>query len=137
MPLLKSLFGKEVSWKWGPVQQQVFDDVNEWLFFPVVTAFPDFSKCFQVYTYASERGLGAVMAQFIHRKREAYLMHQLFSQSGQKKKSTEKKKIVPSSHWGPPHILSLLSQTVLRSPNGPFQPLLFTHYKGEKRLAVP
>jgi hypothetical protein len=55
---------KEKSpWQWDPIHQKVFDDIKATIAKEVVLAYPDFSKLFEIYTYASTKQLGAVITQ--------------------------------------------------------------------------
>jgi hypothetical protein len=54
---------KEVPWRWDEVHQRAIDDVKDTIAREVVLAYPDYSKVFEIYTYASSKLLGAVITQ--------------------------------------------------------------------------
>jgi hypothetical protein len=54
---------KKNPWRWDPIHQQAFDNVNAAIAKETVLAYPDFSKPFEIYTDASSMQLGAVITQ--------------------------------------------------------------------------
>jgi hypothetical protein len=54
---------KKVPWHWDEVHQRVFDHVKATIAKDVVSVYPDYSKVFEIYTDASSKQLGAVIAQ--------------------------------------------------------------------------
>uniref|UniRef100_A0ABD2WZD5 RNA-directed DNA polymerase n=1 Tax=Trichogramma kaykai TaxID=54128 RepID=A0ABD2WZD5_9HYME len=62
IPLLK-LTKKDVPWKWGPEQQEAFDNLKQSLVTALVLARPDFTKPFKVQSDASAYAIGAVLTQ--------------------------------------------------------------------------
>ena len=61
-PLTK-LSSKAVPYKWGPVEQQAFEEIKEVISREALLAFPQFDKPFHIYTDASDYQLGAVITQ--------------------------------------------------------------------------
>ena len=61
-PLTK-LLRKDQEWEWSSQCQEAFELLKEELTKRPVTAFPDFSKPFRLYTDASNLGLGAILSQ--------------------------------------------------------------------------
>jgi len=41
---------KKKPWRWDPINQQAFDNVEATIAKDVVLAYPDFSKSFEIYT---------------------------------------------------------------------------------------
>ena len=60
---LHALTRKDAVFHWGPNCQDVFDRLKTLLTTSPITAFPDFSLPFRLYTDASTAGLGAILAQ--------------------------------------------------------------------------
>jgi RNase H-like domain found in reverse transcriptase/Reverse transcriptase (RNA-dependent DNA polymerase) len=60
---LTALTAKEVPWKWGSEQQEVFEEIKKVISKETMLAFPRFDKPFHVYTDASKYQLGAVIMQ--------------------------------------------------------------------------
>ena len=60
---LHALTRKDVVFHWGPECQDAFDRLKTLLTTSPITAFPDFSLLFRLYTDASAAGLGAILAQ--------------------------------------------------------------------------
>ena len=60
---LHALTRKEAVFHWGPECQDAFDCLKTLLTTSPITAFPDFSLLFRLYTDASTAGLGAILAQ--------------------------------------------------------------------------
>ena len=60
---LTALVGKKSPWKWGPEQQEAFDQMKAVMSEETLLAFPDFNKEFHIYTDASDYQLGAVIMQ--------------------------------------------------------------------------
>ncbi len=54
---------KMVPWHWDAVHQRAFNHIKATIIKDVVLAYPDFSKVFEIYTDASSKQLGAVIAQ--------------------------------------------------------------------------
>ncbi len=54
---------KKVSWHWEEVHQKAFNHVKATIAKDVVLAYLDYSKVFEIYTDASSKQLGAVIAQ--------------------------------------------------------------------------
>ncbi len=54
---------KKVPWHWNEVHQRAFDHVKATITKDVVLAYPDYSKVFEIYIYASSKQLGAVITQ--------------------------------------------------------------------------
>jgi hypothetical protein len=54
---------KKLPWRWDPIHQQAFDDVEATIANDVVLAYPDFTEPFEIYTDASTMQLGAVITQ--------------------------------------------------------------------------
>ncbi len=54
---------KKKLWRWDPIHQQAFDNVEAAIPKETVLAYLDFSKLFEIYTDASATQLGAVIAQ--------------------------------------------------------------------------
>lgn len=75
---LTALVGKKTNFKWGPEQQQAFDEIKATISKETLLAFPDFSKPFHIYTDASDYQLGSVIMQddkplaFYSRKMTSY-----------------------------------------------------------------
>jgi len=61
-PLTK-LSSKAVPFKWGPTEQNAFEEVKEVISREALLAFPQFDKPFHIYTDASDYQLGAVITQ--------------------------------------------------------------------------
>ncbi len=53
----------KVPWHWDEVHQRAFDHVKATIAKDVVSAYPDYSKVFEIYTDASSKQLGAVITQ--------------------------------------------------------------------------
>ena len=60
---LHALTRKDVVFHWSAEYQAAFDKLKTLLTTSPVTAFPDFSQAFRLYTDASTAGLGAILAQ--------------------------------------------------------------------------
>ena len=60
---LNALLHKEQVWKWTPECQNAFETLKGEIASRPVSAYPDFSKPFRLYTDASNIGLGAILAQ--------------------------------------------------------------------------
>jgi hypothetical protein len=54
---------KKVPWHWDEVHLRAFDHIKATIAKDVVLAYPDYSKVFEIYTYASSKQLGAVITQ--------------------------------------------------------------------------
>jgi hypothetical protein len=54
---------KKRPWHWDSIHQTAFDNVKTTIAKEVVLAYPDFLKPFDIYTYASNKQLGAVITQ--------------------------------------------------------------------------
>ena len=54
---------KTKPWTWTENEQHVFEHLKEILTHPPILAYPDFIKPFELHTYASGKGLGAVLYQ--------------------------------------------------------------------------
>jgi hypothetical protein len=52
---------KKVPWHWDEVHQKAFNHVKTTIAKDAVLAYPDYSKVFKIYTYASNKQLGAVI----------------------------------------------------------------------------
>jgi hypothetical protein len=59
----KALKTKKVPWYWDEVHQKAFNDVKAMIAKDAALAYPDYSKEFEIYTYASSRQMGAVITQ--------------------------------------------------------------------------
>uniref|UniRef100_A0A0A9W4W3 RNA-directed DNA polymerase n=1 Tax=Lygus hesperus TaxID=30085 RepID=A0A0A9W4W3_LYGHE len=60
---LTDLTKQDITFEWGPSQQQAFDSLKEKLISPPILRFPEFTKEFILTTDASMNGLGAVLSQ--------------------------------------------------------------------------
>ena len=60
---LHALTRKDAVFHWGPECQDTFDRLKTLLTTSPITAFPDFTLPFRLYTDASTSGLGAILAQ--------------------------------------------------------------------------
>jgi hypothetical protein len=60
---LTSMTSKNVKFNWTDEHQKVFENIKKIIYREVMLTFPDFSKSFHIYTYASDKQLGAVIAQ--------------------------------------------------------------------------
>ena len=60
---LHALTRKDVVFHWSAKCQAAFDNLKTLLTTSPITAFPDFSQAFRLYTDASTAGLGAILAQ--------------------------------------------------------------------------
>ena len=60
---LNTLLRKDQVWKWTPECQYAFEILKGEIASRPVSAYPDFSKPFRLYTDASNIGLGAILAQ--------------------------------------------------------------------------
>ena len=60
---LNLLLHKDHLWKWTQECQEVFQTLKEEIASRPISAYPDFSKPFRLYTDASNLGLGAILAQ--------------------------------------------------------------------------
>ena len=60
---LNALMRKEQTWKWTEDCQKAFETLKGEIAARPVSAYPDFSKPFRLYTDASNIGLGAILAQ--------------------------------------------------------------------------
>ena len=60
---LHALTRKDAVFHWSEDCQTVFDQLKTRLTTSPITAFPDFSQAFRLYTDASTAGLGAILAQ--------------------------------------------------------------------------
>ena len=61
--LLHALTRKDAVFHWSEDCQTAFDQLKTQLTTSPITAFPDFSQAFRLYTDASTAGLGAILAQ--------------------------------------------------------------------------
>ena len=60
---LNALLRKEQAWKWTEDCQKAFETLKGEIAARPVSAYPDFSKPFRLYTDASNIGLGAILPQ--------------------------------------------------------------------------
>ena len=60
---LNLLLHKDQPWKWTPECQEAFQTLKGEIASRPISAYPDFSKPFRLYTDASNLGLGAILAQ--------------------------------------------------------------------------
>jgi hypothetical protein len=60
---LAGLVSPLVKYKWAPEQQKAFDEIKQKESQETLFASPDFETYFLVYTYASNKQLGAVIMQ--------------------------------------------------------------------------
>jgi RNase H-like domain found in reverse transcriptase len=60
---LTAITSEKSKWTWGPEHQQAFKDIRNTIACQVLLKYPDFTKPFDVYTYASDFQLGAVISQ--------------------------------------------------------------------------
>ena len=60
---LNALLRKDQAWKWMQECQEAFETLKEEIASRPISAYPDFSKPFRLYTDASNLGLGAILAQ--------------------------------------------------------------------------
>ena len=60
---MNALLHKDHPWKWTPQCQEAFKLLKGEISRKPVSAYPDFSKPFRLYTDASNVGLGAILAQ--------------------------------------------------------------------------
>ena len=60
---LNALLRREQAWKWTEDCQEAFETLKGEIAARPVSAYPDFSKPFRLYTDASNIGLGAILAQ--------------------------------------------------------------------------
>ena len=60
---LNALLRKDQVWKWTPECQNAFETLKGEIASQPVSAYPDFSKPFRLYTDASNLGLGAILVQ--------------------------------------------------------------------------
>ena len=60
---LNALLHKDALWKWTSSCQEAFELLKGEISQKPVSAYPDFSKAFRLYTDASNIGLGAILAQ--------------------------------------------------------------------------
>ena len=65
---LNMLLRKDQVWKWTPECQSAFETLKGEIAARPVSAYPDFSKPFRLYTDGSNTGLGAILAQKQARK---------------------------------------------------------------------
>ncbi len=56
---------KKKPWRWESIHQQAFDNVKAAITKEVLLAYPDFTKPFEINTYASTMQLGTVITQGI------------------------------------------------------------------------
>jgi hypothetical protein len=54
---------KKKPWRWESIHQQAFDNVKATIAKEVVSAYPDFTKPFEIYTDAFTMQLGSVITQ--------------------------------------------------------------------------
>ncbi len=54
---------KRKPWRWESNHQQAFDNIKTTIAKEVVLAYPDFTKPFEIYNYASTMQLGSVITQ--------------------------------------------------------------------------
>ena len=66
---LTSLLKKDAKFKWEEDQENAFNHLKSLLVSSPVLAYPDYNKPFELYTDASNVGLGAVLMQKFHNKR--------------------------------------------------------------------
>ena len=62
---LHALTRKDAVFHWSAECQAAFDQLKHLLTTSPITAFPDFSQAFRLYTDASTAGLGAILAQVL------------------------------------------------------------------------
>jgi hypothetical protein len=60
---LASLTSKLAKGRWGNVEQTAFDNIKKIVAKEALLSYPDFTKPFQMYTYASHLQLGAIITQ--------------------------------------------------------------------------
>jgi hypothetical protein len=60
---LTSMTSKKIKFNWTGEHQKVFENIKKIICREVMLTFPDFSKPFHIYTYASDKQLGPVITQ--------------------------------------------------------------------------
>ena len=60
---LNALLRKDQAWKWTQECQEAFENLKEEIASRPISAYPEFSKPFRLYTDTSNLGLGAILAQ--------------------------------------------------------------------------
>ena len=60
---LNRLLHKDKPWEWYSLCQRAFDELKKEILVGPVSAFPDFSRPFRLYTDASNVGIGAILSQ--------------------------------------------------------------------------
>jgi hypothetical protein len=60
---LSSMTSKNVKFNWADEHQKAFENIKKIFCREVMLTFPNFSKPFHIYTYASDRQLGAVITR--------------------------------------------------------------------------
>lgn len=61
--ILSQLTKKNEPWKWGPIQQQAFEQIKEIFLEDIIVEYPDFEKEFYLATDASNTHIGAELYQ--------------------------------------------------------------------------
>jgi transposase InsO family protein len=72
---LSALTSEKAPFVWGPTEQQSFDELKSCLISAPILAHPDFQKDFILYTDASMRAVGAVLAQKDEQGRERVIQY--------------------------------------------------------------
>ena len=67
-PPLNALLRKDQVWKWTQECQDAFETLKGEIASRPVSAYPDFSKPFRLYTDASNIGLGAILSRKVERR---------------------------------------------------------------------
>ena len=96
---LNNLTKKGVEFNWAPECAAAFSRLKELLCNKPITAFPDFTKQFRVYTDASEEGIGAILAQNQEGKERIICCASRSINSSEKNYSTTKKECL-AIVWG-------------------------------------
>ena len=63
VPLLSGMTSKQSKWDWDRKCQKVFDTIMKSVARQTLLSYPNFSKLFDIHTYASKLQLGTVISQ--------------------------------------------------------------------------
>ena len=131
---LNHLLHKDHSWKWTRECQEAFQTLKGEIASRPVSAYPDFSKPFRLYTDDSNLGLGAILAQKQDGKEKIICCASRTLNNAETNYSTTKKR-VPGDSMGCSDISALFGGDALRDLDRSLCPTVVKIY--EEHLSDP
>ena len=100
---LNALLHKDQEWSWTSQCQEAFELLKGEISQKPVSAYPDFSKPFRLYTDASNLGLGAILAQYQEGKERIICCASRTLNNAETNSSTTKKECL-AIVWGSSYV---------------------------------